>query len=371
MKAKSHSSESTAGNRGAGCVCPPCRCGAASRSQTQGRSRSRRRVRGREIARARAAALSPNTLRAYATGWNSWCSWAADQDIDVLSATPFDVEGWLVDLAADGKRPSTLRAYRAAVAYRYDELCAANPARDPQVSRVLSGLGRRAAEQGYAPKQAGPLRQHHVELICDAAFEPRRNQPGGRLETPGQAAQRAVVDIAMVAVAHNALLRCSELLALRWADIELAEDGRCGLIHIRRSKTDQAGIGAFAPISQFASQALERIKPADADPEDRVFDFSASTVNRRLKAAAQAAGIDASDITSHSLRVGMAQDLAASGTDIAGIMLAGRWSSPAMVAHYTRRLTAADTPAAKHLQTRQPLHGQQHHSDTNTTPLAA
>ncbi|MDE0117634.1 MAG: tyrosine-type recombinase/integrase [bacterium] len=102
-----------------------------------------------------------------------------------------------------------------------------------------------------------------------------------------------------------------------------------------------------------------------------MFDLSHSTVARRLKAAAKAAGIDPADISTHSPRVGMAQDLAASGFDMAAIMVAGRWSTPAMIARYTRRLTAADTAIAKHLQTRQPRPSRQMPCNTNTTPQAA
>ena len=142
-------------------------------------------------------------------------------------------------------------------------------------------------------------------------------------------------------------------------------------LRIRRSKTDQTAVGAVAPISQYAFEALNRIKPPDADPQHRVFDFSASTLYRRLKAAARHAGIDASNISTHSPRVGMAQDLAASGASTAAIMVAGRWSSHAMVAHYTKRLTASDTAVAQHLQSRQPRPGEQHQHDTHTRPLAA
>lgn len=314
---------------------------------------------------ARAAALSPNTVRTYATGWNSFRSWAGAQGLDVSSAAPADVQGWLVDLAEEGKRPSTLRTYRAAVAHRYGELGGTNPARDPQVSGVLSGLRRQAAEAGYVPRQAAPLRFHHVEQIADAAFEPRRNQPGGRLETAGQAARRALVDIALVSVAHDGLLRCSELLAVRWGDVVAADSGGGALVYIRCSKTDQGANGAYVPVSQPALEALEQIRPPHAGPDEAVFDMSASTVARRLKAAAKAAGIDPENISTHLPRVGMAQDLAASGYDTAAIMVAGRWSTPAMVALYTRRLKAADTAIAKHLQTRPAKYFR------HTTPQAA
>ena len=46
------------------------------------------------------------------------------------------------------------------------------------------------------------------------------------------------------------------------------------------------------PVSEFASLALESIKPPDAVPDGLVFGFSADTVNRRLKSAARHARID-------------------------------------------------------------------------------
>ncbi len=329
----------------------------------------------RLVADAKAASLAPSTRKAYRCGWRNWSSWASDHGAPVFPAHPQDLQRWLVWMADQGKKPNTLDVYLAAVAHKHDELSDPNPARDPRVRRVRSGLRRQAAEEGYVPKQADPLRRHHVDLISDAAFQPRRNQPGGRLETPEQAARRALIDIALVAVAHDALLRNSELLALRWADIIPPRNGECALIHIRRSKTDQTADGAFAPISEFAYQALKRIKPPDADPEDRIFNFSATTLNRRIKAAAQAADIDPANISSHSPRLGMAQDLVANNVDMAAIMLAGRWTTPAMIAHYTKHLTANDNPAAKHLQTQHRFTSkkprQQPHPHSHANPLAA
>jgi len=44
----------------------------------------------------------------------------------------------------------------------------------------------------------------------------------------------------------------------------------------------------------------------------------------------------------------MAQDLAAAGTEMPGLMLAGRWKTPE---RYTKRIQAQHTPAAKYLKT--------------------
>ena len=229
----------------------------------------------------------------------------------MFPARPVDLLGWLAGLAAEGNAPATVRTYFAAVAHWHRGMGGPNPADDPEVRRFVGELERQAAADGRTRKQLAPLRWHHIRLIADAARKPRPAQPGGRQETAEQAALRGEVDIAMVAVAHDASLRASELLALTWADIDLPRDG--GLGHIRVPPSDTAPQDT-APISEFAAQALARIRPPDADPAQRVFDFSATTATRRIKAATQAAGIDPTAITANSPRLGMAQDLAAYST---------------------------------------------------------
>ena len=61
---------------------------------------------------------------------------------------------------------------------------------------------------------------------------------------------------------------------------------------------------------------------------------------RILKRLAERAGLDPATISGHSARVGMAQDLVAGGADLAAVMQAGRWKSPAMPARYAERLLA-------------------------------
>ena len=278
----------------------------------------------RLVAEAMAQALSANTRRAYRTGWRSWAAWAESRGAPALGAGPEHIARWLATLFLEGKKPTTLSTYLSAVARGLDSQPGPNPARHHEVRLVLAGLKRRAAENGHRPRQADPLCQSHIDQIIDTAHRPRRNQPGGRQETPQQAEERALYDIAMIAVAHNAALRRSELLAIKWADINPPQPGGCWTVLIGRSKTDQTGQGAYAPISDSTAQALTNIKPANVLPHDPIFDISPSTATRRLKAAAQAAGIDPTNITSHSPRIGMAQDLAAWGTDLPGLILTGR-----------------------------------------------
>ncbi len=303
------------------------------------------------VDRGKAAAYSPNTHKTYDVGYRNWTRWATGHGCRVFPADPRHLQMWFVTLADQNKKPSTWSTYLAGVAHHHRSHNGANPAHDPQVRLLLRGLTRRAGTGGHTARQAAALRWSDIEHIADTAHSPRRNQPGGRTETPCQAEQRAGKDVAMVAVAHDAALRSSELLALVWTDIVPSQPGGCGIVTIRRSKTDQTSQGAFAPISEFTSDALFRIRPTDPDPGQRIFNISASTLNRRIKTAARTAGINPQHVSGHSPRVGMAQDLAARGVTMVGLKQAGRWKTSTTASRYTQHLAAHHTPASQYLKT--------------------
>ena len=149
-----------------------------------------------------------------------------------------------------------------------------------------------------------------------------------------------------MSVLRDGLLRRSEAAELRWGDVEFREDGSA-LLQVRRSKTDPEGEGVVLYIGQEAAQALQALLPegeAAVDPAAPVFGLSASQIGRRVKAAAQAAGLG-EGFTGHSGRVGMAQDLAA-------LMSAGRWKSSRMPARYTERQAAGRGAVARYYQRR-------------------
>lgn len=298
------------------------------------------------IAWGQEATLSDNTRRAYRTGWANWARWAEARGLSDFPAAPRDLQGWLVTLWKEGKKPSTLNVYLAAVADKHRGHPGDNPAEHPDVIRLMRGIRRQAVDDGYEPKQAKPLRQYDIELIAQHIAR-LLSQPG----LPPQAIRRALVDLAMIAVSHDAALRSSELLALRWGDVSRSEDAETGRVLIRRSKTDQTGQGAVCAISADAIEALEAIRPPDAQAHHLIFPISANTLRRRFKAAAQRASIDPEGISGHSPRIGMAQDLAAAGTDIAAIMIAGRWKQHTTAVRYIRHLAADHTPVAQYLKT--------------------
>ena len=135
---------------------------------------------------------------------------------------------------------------------------------------------------------------------------------------------------------RDGLLCRSEAAQLRWGEVEFRDDG-AALLHIPRSKTDQEAEGPVLYIGGAAAEALPAIIPEEGapDPNIGVFGLSAKQTGRSVDAAGLGDGF-----TGHSGRVGMAQDLAASGVELPALMTAGRWKSAKMPARYTERQAA-------------------------------
>jgi Phage integrase family len=78
--------------------------------------------------------------------------------------------------------------------------------------------------------------------------------------------------------------------------------------------------------------------------------LDAGDVARIFKAMAGKAGLTAEEtarISGHSTRVGASQDMIRFGAELPGVMQAGRWMTPVMVARYTQRLTVRHGAAAQ------------------------
>ena len=191
---------------------------------------------------------------------------------------------------------------RAAIRHRHAEAGHANPADSEGVRRVLRGLTRRAAGEGRTPKQAAALTAEGLDAIR-ATAQLRRIGPTGRTEWASTARRRARVDVALVSVMRDAMLRRSEAAALTWADIEFRSDGSAR-VTVRRSESDQDGDGATLSVGRAAATALRAIQGPDASPGDRVFGMSGRTVSKRIAAAARAAGL-AGRFSGHSPRIGI------------------------------------------------------------------
>lgn len=166
------------------------------------------------------------------------------------------------------------------------------------------------------------------------------------MESEEEARYRGLVDIAICSTQRDALLRRSELVGLRWSDVELRDDGT-GRILVRFSQSDQEGRGELLFIGPECARNLKAIRPDSPVTDAPVFGLSVSQVGRRVKDAGRAALLG-DGFTGHSGWTGMTLDLSVTGVELPAIMTAGRWSSPTMPVRYTRNESAARSAVARY-----------------------
>ena len=306
----------------------------------------------RRIQAALDGSTSANTRRAYAQAWRRFEAWMKQRGPGhPLPATPELVAAFLAELAEDGKLVATLRLTKSALAAVHRSTGHQDPTDNEGVRKVMAGIAR---VNGRPQRQAKPLTETALAAVKATAMQPRRHRGRTvRAENAWDARRRGQVDVALLSVLRDGLLRRSEASALRWGDVEMQEDGSAR-IHVRRSKTDPEAEGAVLYIGADAAAALVAIMPegfAVVDPSMPVFGLSASQIGRRVNAAAKAAGLG-DGFTGHSGRVGMAQDLAAAGVELPALMNAGRWKSSKMPARYTGGQAVGRGAVARYYQGR-------------------
>ncbi len=295
----------------------------------------------RRIQDALDSSTSANTRRAYNQAWLRFEAWARERGAShPLPASPELVAAFLAELAEAGKSVATLRLAKSALAEVHRSTGNQDPTDNEGVRKVMAGIAR---VNGRPQRQAKPLTETALAAVKATAMQPRRHQGRAvRAENAWAARRRGQVDVALLSVLRDGLLRRSEASELRWGDVEVQEDGSARL-HVRRSKTYPE-----------AAAALVAIMPegfAVVDPSTPVFGLSASQIGRRVNAAAKAAGLG-EGFTGHSGRVGMAQDLAAAGVELPALMTAGRWKSSKMPARYTEGQAAGRGAVARYYQER-------------------
>ena len=278
--------------------------------------------------------VARNTVKNYRIQWRRFIVWALSRGMPAMPASPTQVAAYLAERVEEhGHRPATLRVAAAAIAFVHRTAGLDDPCATLEVKRTLRGATRKA---GRGQKQAEGLTAEGLGAIQETARNPRRGR-GGRLESPQTAASRGDLDIALISLMRDAMLRVSEAAGLTWRDIETEADGS-GRLLIRRSKTDPEGEGAVLFVSIPTMAALRRIRNCALDA-DSVFGLRPNQLSKRIKRAAQAAGLG-SGFSGHSPRVGMARDLARAGIELPSLMNAGRWRTPVMPAHYIRNESA-------------------------------
>ena len=161
---------------------------------------------------------------------------------------------------------------------------------------------------------------------------------------------RGLRDRVIISVGYDTLCRRSELVRLEFRDLSVSEDGS-GSIKVHQTKSIRSGNVRLAYVSAQSVAHIRRWARAAHLRTGAIFrricderiargPLSPYAVGRIIKLRAKDADLDEKIIarlSSHSFRVGAAQDMAASGIDLSAIMLAGGWKSPNTVLRYVEQ----------------------------------
>ena len=275
--------------------------------------------------------LSPHTERALRTDIGLYRSWCRTHRRTPWPVRAVDLARFVDSMARD-KATATVERH----VFSITALCRGVGWKDPRRLRVLANaLKRMRRVKDCRQTQAFGLTRSLVDQLMAAQ--------GDRL-----------IDVrnrALLAVAYDAMLRRSELVALQVIDLALENDHSATLL-VRRSKTDPEGGGALLFLAPDTLALVAEWLEQSGIDDGFLFrsirrngtagkKLDPSQVPRIYKSMARKAGLDGdivARISGHSTRVGAAQDMVASCIPMPAIMQAGRWKSTAMVSRYSERI---------------------------------
>lgn len=277
------------------------------------------------------AERSPATRRAYRSAWAAWLYHCKRHRVSPTEPAPADVCAWLVELV-EKRRATTVANYAAAVSTLLQDEGRPSIFDWPDVRRLLKGIRRRHRAERPVHVMA-PITDELLRQVVDAC---PTNRAGAR-------------DRALLLIGFGAALRRSELAALLVEDVKAAPAGV--LVHVRRSKTDQAGRGVVVPVPDLPGlevrAALEVwLEVAGLGAGAPLFvGFRGSRAGGRLrpesihtlvKTAVERAGLPAGSYGAHSLRAGLVTTLAAAGVHDEEIRRLSRHRSRDVLRGYIR-----------------------------------
>lgn len=296
------------------------------------------------------AARSPATMKAVRGDWNGFMAWAIHNQVKILPIAPSDLVRYLTDLVVTGKRRATINRALNTIRLIHDAAGLGDPAGFPDWNLEWRALVLQLAITGKnAARQAKALKSTHVEQILASLGDSPRD----------------LRDAALISLASDTLCRESELVALRVEDFEQSTPHWA--VDLRRSKTDQEGLGssrfcstetkaridawcaAAGITSGFMFYRISRKKPG-GDAKTLVLRSSplrAAEVAKIFRRRAQQAGITGLRFTGHSTRVGSAIELIEADASTTAVRFAGGWKSDRMVMRYGQKARVGRGAMAK------------------------
>lgn len=335
------------------------------------------------LVEAAARAWAPNTIRAFLSDLRLWDVWCRGLRVRAGEASAATVAAYVRALsgqdhdsaAAKATAPraaATIARYLVNIGWAYRMAGREDPTAAPLVrfehkaARKLLGTRQRQARGIRFKGDISDFDSPASGICLSTLLKATRGDLLG------------VRDRALLLVAYDTGCRRSELAAMKVHDIEAADADGAGVVEIGRSKTDQEGQGALAYLSSPTMHAVDAWRAAariERGPLFRrvetYFDGSVRGVGpvglhpgsitliykrlirqafaKKLLGPMSEAEVERAilAVSSHSIRVGVAQDNFAAGESLPAIMQAYRWRDPKTVMRYGEKLAAKSGASAR------------------------
>ena len=262
-----------------------------------------------------------NTLRAYQADFNDFTNFCNTNGFSSLPTDPKIVALYLTHLSSFSKF-STLKRRLASIKVIHKLKGHYIDTKHPVISENLMGIKRKLGVKQLSKK---PILISDLKLIVQAIIDDKNEY-------------KKIQNKALILIGFAGGFRRSELVSIEREDIDFVNEGV--KINLRKSKTDQTGIGMTKAIPYFDNKIFcpvislnEWINYANIS-NGKIFNISDKSVALIIKKYALIAGLDNTKYAGHSLRSGFATSTAETGADERSIMAMTGHKTTQMVRRY-------------------------------------
>ena len=263
-----------------------------------------------------------NTVRAYESDFKDFSLFCVKNALKYLPTEPKILSLYLTYLSKTSKF-STLKRRIASIKVIHKMKGHYLDTNHPIIMENLLGIKR---VNGAYQKPKKPLLINNLKLIIKVIDEKEKNE------------KKRIRNKSLILLGFSGGFRRSELVNLDYDDLEFVDEGL--KIFIKKSKTDQAGIGSIKAIPYFSNKEYcPVIKIKDwirysNIAEGKIYNISDKSVSLTIKKYASLAGLDPNLYGGHSLRSGFATSAAEAGAEERNIMAMTGHKTTQMVRRY-------------------------------------
>jgi len=278
-----------------------------------------------------------NTVRAYKSDFNDFALFCAQNGFKSLPSEPKIVSLYFTQLSTKNIKMSTIKRRLVSIGVIHKLKGHYLDTKHPLIIENLMGIKRR---KGSIQNGKKPLLINNLKKIINVIDHQKKEKI------------KIFRDRTIILIGFSGAFRRNEIVSLDYDDLDFVEEGL--KINIKRSKTDQFGVGStkglpyfensqYCPvvsiqkwieISKINSGALfRRFIKGSSLSEKRLTD---QTVALLIKEYLNLAGIDNKNFSGHSLRSGFATSAAEAGVEERMIMAMTGHKSTEMVRRYIK-----------------------------------